>query len=216
MGKRRNDPNADPTIRADILAAGVGLGDEPIEVERHGWIGVLDPMTGRLIEKNPDTGEWADVGYPEMRDVLIPAHRPKTACGLAMRLDEWERARKPLWGREWALSKTWARRVAECDPEHYGIHPIPLMLARIERIGLDHGIRRSQSMPVRAGTLAEFRLEKHGCWRVEFDGRMARFGPPGAAVTGGGPGRVNVAALAGVEDELEAMRAIFEEVVRGK
>lgn len=120
----------DLTIRADIVAAGVGL---PPVYALHG---VRLPL--RWVTNGAHDPEWQ-----------VDASDPQTAFGLALMLDEWERAggRSARWAADLALA------LQEDGQPSVARALLTAMLARIERIGrgCTHVAGRITDVPALAG-----------------------------------------------------------------
>ena len=93
---------------------------------------------------------------------------PQTAFGLALKLDEWERAHNPMWPCRQGMStlQTWVDRVTMWastggKSQRSCIHD---MVVRAEEIGQDHHIRRSLGWEIKPGTLAVLKMVAVGVW----------------------------------------------------
>jgi len=155
-------------------------------------------------------------GYFARNDSVLDLSDPQTAFGVALRLDEWERAgdgARHYWAGKLADEVAWPAQRTKV---------LAAMIARLIHIGLDHRIRRALGEAASPGTLAT--LERVGnCWRLDsrqhgVGGVMIEWSAyPGdggctLGMCGTGsecpPGYVSVPALEGVTDPDEALVAI--------
>ena len=139
---------------------------------------------------------------------------PQTAFGLALKLDEWERVRNPMWPYRQGMStlQTWVDRVTMwastggksqkgCTGE---------MRFRAEEIGQDHHIRRSLGWKIEPGTLARFEQLSHHDWCVMIDDSKRFFGPGYRLSVNGAATYTVLPALTSIDCLLKARRIIAE------
>lgn len=145
-------------------------------------------------------------------DETLDLTDPQTAFGVALRLDEWERARangvKP-WALVLLEAHGWSGH-APWSSEHR-TRALHGMVARLTRIGMDHAIRRALGWEVKPGTLAELRrstvspfdYDDGPGWKMKAGNASHFFWEEGSDT------------LPGITDPTEALQAIYEEVTNG-
>ncbi len=189
---------------------GTGLVASPEAVEAR-WVaaGVGLPPCRRTAE-----GGWSvsreSVGL--VSGVALDLTDPQTAFGVALKLDEWERAESALTREQWT-----SQMAAFWQMQAKGQTDIllDLLAARVTHIGQDHHIRRALGWEVEPGTLAVLERISSGnaddWWALtQPGGSLHHFTTDPGSIDGGFASITGVPTIAGVTDPAEALRIIAE------
>ena len=167
-----------------------------------------------------DTGTaWAfnlmSFGGRDVSASMVDLSDPQTAFGVALNLDEWERAGGKSSADE--LYDSWAVELAVFAGNADIVTEILQRMAeRLTQIGEDHAIRRALGWgEPKPGTLATLRKAGAGGWWLEHGDRREYF--TGGMSSAGHDGIAGLRAEGGgyITDEAEARRAIYEALCAG-
>jgi len=143
---------------------------------------VADAVGLPLMWWDGDSIEWQSM-HPSGETGTLDLSNPQTAFGVALRLDEWERA-GDISPASWGIAVAHAFHPGGIG-DGYRPRMLQRLIGRLQHIARDHRIRRALGWRVEVGTLAELERLK-GRWVLTSpDGQVgqSRWGDTLANIT---------------------------------